>query len=95
MLLINYFELVVRGGVVHGKAGRRRRRLYNVAGVGRRLYDWRLSRRRGISSVRRRTPERVVFRLQRRGERDKSDTPHVREACIRVAAPELRLAPVL
>ena len=96
MLLINYFELVVRGGVVHGKAaGRRRRRLYNVAGVGRRLRNWRLSRRRGISSVRRRTPETILLSLKRRRERAKRRPPHVRETDVGVAAPVLRLAPVL
>ena len=94
MLLINYFELVVRGGVVHGQGGRRRR-LYNVAGVGRRLYNLRMSRRRRVGRVRRRRPKSVVLGLLNGSERAKSDTPYIREACIRVAAPVLRLAPVL
>ena len=95
MLLINYFELVVRGGVVHRKAGRRRRRLYNVAGVGRRLYNLRMSRRRRVGRVRRRTPETILLSLKRRRERAERRPPNIREACIRMAAPELRLAPVL
>ena len=93
MLLINYFELVVRGGVVHGQAGRRRR-LYNVAGVGRRLRNWRLSRRRGISRVRRGAPERIFRSFKRRRERAERHASDISEARVGVAAPVLRLAPV-
>ena len=71
MLLINYFELVVRGGVV---LSRRRRRIRRVG---------------------RSRPKSVVLGLLHRSERTKSDTPHVRKTDIGVAAPELRLAPVL
>ena len=51
-------------------------------------------RRRGISSVRRRRPKRVVLGLLNGSERAERRPPHVREAHVGVAAPELRLAPV-
>ena len=52
------------------------------------------SKYRRVSRVRRGAPETILLSLKRRGERAERHASYISETRIRMAAPELRLAPV-